>query len=65
MIQEAWKWAAGSKNLRRSSIHGEEEARIVLRDKFEAGDMTKHQIDMTGNVQVEDSCLNPIIPSPP
>ena len=53
MIQEAWKWAATSKNLRKSPIHGEEEARLILNDKFEAGENTTHETQMAGNLEVE------------
>ncbi|CAE7668886.1 unnamed protein product [Symbiodinium necroappetens] len=54
MVQAAWQWAARTKNLRKSLIHGEEEARLVLTDKFEAQDVTTNEISMSGSIDIED-----------
>ncbi|CAE7782453.1 unnamed protein product [Symbiodinium sp. CCMP2456] len=53
MISAAWAWAANTKNLRRNGIHGEEEARLVLDDKFEAADMTAQELEMRGKFRTE------------
>ena len=54
MISAAWTWAANTKNLRRNPIHGEEEAKLVLDDKFEAADITAQEMQMRGEIDVED-----------
>ena len=59
MIAAAWVWAANTKNLRRNAIHGEEEAKLVLNEKFEAADITAQEIQMRGEIDVED----PIAPN--
>ncbi|CAE7414165.1 Khdc3, partial [Symbiodinium microadriaticum] len=66
MISAAWTWAANTKNLRRNPIHGEEEAKLVLDDKFEAADITAQEMQMRGEIDVEDDSgflLEPDIPS--
>ena len=57
MIAAAWVWAANTKNLRRNAIHGE--AKLVLNEKFEAADITAQEIQMRGEIDVED----PIAPN--
>ena len=59
MIAAAWVSAANTKNLRRNAIHGEEEAKLVLNEKFEAADITAQEIQMRGEIDVED----PIAPN--
>ncbi|CAE7223132.1 unnamed protein product, partial [Symbiodinium sp. CCMP2456] len=54
MISAAWQWAARTKNLRKNAVHGEEEARLVLTDKFEAQDLTSQETDLRGRIDVED-----------
>eukprot|EP00439_Symbiodinium_sp_Y106_P049523 s2682_g6.t1 len=55
MISAAWVWAANTNNLRRSPVHGEEEAKLVLSDSFEAQDLTSHETSMTGAMDVEET----------
>ncbi|CAE6969678.1 unnamed protein product [Symbiodinium natans] len=54
MIAAAWTWAANTKNLRRNPVHGEEEAKLVLSDQFEALDKTTHETGMEGDIDIED-----------
>ena len=54
MIAAAWSWAAKTGNLRKNPVHGEEEARLVLADKFEAQDNTSQEIELSGQMDAED-----------
>ncbi|CAE7476395.1 unnamed protein product [Symbiodinium microadriaticum] len=54
MVTAAWAWAGKTKNLRRNPVHGEEEARLVLTDKFEAQDTTTQETEMAGTIELED-----------
>ncbi|CAE7217263.1 unnamed protein product [Symbiodinium sp. CCMP2456] len=54
MITAAWQWATSTKNIRRNKIHGEEEAKIVLDDAFEAMDKTTNETSMQGGMDVQD-----------
>ncbi|CAE7224955.1 unnamed protein product [Symbiodinium microadriaticum] len=54
MITAAWLWAANTNNLRKSCIHGEEEAKLILTDSFEAADVTSHETSQTGAMDIED-----------
>ncbi|CAE6962540.1 unnamed protein product [Symbiodinium sp. CCMP2456] len=54
MIQAAWTWASNTNNLRRSCVHGEEEARLVLTDAFEANDVTSHETSYNRAIDVQD-----------
>ena len=58
MISAAWTWASSTSNLRKNPIHGEEEARLILNDKFEAADVTGQDTDLTGRMDIEDSLLH-------
>ena len=54
MVAAAWAWAGKTKNLRRNPVHGEEESRLVLTDKFEAQDTTTQTTEMTGSMELEE-----------
>ena len=55
MITAAWLWAANTNNLRKSCIHGEEEAKLILTDSFEAADVTSHETSQTGAMDIEET----------
>lgn len=55
MVQAAWTWAANTQNIRRSCVHGEEEARLVLTDSFEANDVTSHETSMQGAIEMQET----------
>ena len=55
----AWQWAAKTKNLRKNPVHGEEEARLVLTDRFEAEDVTSTETALRGTVDVEECHVIP------
>ena len=57
MVTAAWAWAGKTKNLRRNPVHGEEEARLVLTDKFEAQDTTTQETEMAGTIELEEPCV--------
>ncbi|CAE7182602.1 Khdc3 [Symbiodinium microadriaticum] len=57
LAQAGWQWASRTKNLRKNPVHGEEEARLVLTDAFEAQDLTSHETELNGRVDVEESVL--------
>ncbi|CAE7455803.1 unnamed protein product [Symbiodinium sp. CCMP2592] len=59
MVAAAWQWAAKTKNLRKNPIHGEEEARLVLTDRFEAEDVTSTETALRGTVDVEECHMIP------
>ena len=66
-MAQAWSWAAKTGNLRKNPVHGEEEARLILSDKFEAQDVTGREINMEGAIQMEENpeycpCTNPANP---
>ena len=54
MISAAWAWAAGNNLLRKNGVHLEEEARLVLNEKFECADLTQHQTELEGTIEVQD-----------
>ena len=58
MVTSAWTWATNTKNIRRNSIHGEEEANLILDEAFEANDQTTNETTMQGAMDVED-CNKP------
>ena len=72
-MAQAWSWAAKTGNLRKNPVHGEEEARLILSDKFEAQDVTGREISMEGAIEMEEnpehfpytSPANPIHPLNP
>ena len=53
MIDNAFKWAASTNNLRRSKIHGEEEAYLLLSETFELLDEEGHEVAISGNMEVQ------------
>ncbi|CAE7555991.1 unnamed protein product [Symbiodinium necroappetens] len=54
MIAAGWQWATATKNIRRNKVHGEEEAKLVLDDAFEAMDKTTNETSMQGEMDVQD-----------
>ncbi|CAE7733398.1 unnamed protein product [Symbiodinium sp. CCMP2592] len=54
MISSAWTWATNTKNIRRNSIHGEEEANLILDEAFEANDQTTNETTMQGGTDVQE-----------
>ena len=58
MIDNAFKWAASTNNLRRNVIHGEEEANLLLSETFELLDSEGHEIEISGSMEVFAPRLN-------
>ncbi|CAE7278322.1 unnamed protein product, partial [Symbiodinium pilosum] len=54
MIENAWRWAAARQLLRKSPIHGEEEATLVLSESFELLDEQGESMSMNGSIEMED-----------
>ena len=54
MIAAGWAWAATNNLLRKNNVHLEEEACLVLNDKFECADLTEHQTQLSGQIDVQD-----------
>ena len=65
MIDSAWAWASANGHIRTNSIHGEQEARLVIKDTFELQDETGAEIEMEGGMEIEDSCWRSIAQSYP
>ena len=61
MIASGWAWASKTNNLRKSPVHGEEEAKLVLNDKFECADVTEQHMELQGSFELED-CMAPLQP---
>ena len=57
MITAAWQWAGERNLLRVNPIHKEEEARLVLSETFELLDETGESVEMSGNIEMEDSSI--------
>ena len=58
MCETGWKWAAKSGNLRKSEVHGEEEARLCLTDTFTLLDEEGQEVNMAGTIEVDASCMH-------
>ena len=58
MVDRAWVWAQKTGNLRRSEIHGEEEARLLLSDTFQLLDEEGQELQLSGTIDMEVSWLN-------
>ena len=56
MCDAAWQWASPLGFLRINSVHKEEEARLILSDEFELLDETGQEIQMGGNIEVDETC---------
>ena len=54
MISAAWTWAANNHSLRKNPIHGEEEAKLIISDKFEAADSTENVTSLEGQIEIEE-----------
>ena len=54
MIENAWRWAAARQLLRKSPIHGEEEATLVLSESFELLDEQGESMSMNGSIEMEE-----------
>ena len=59
MIDKSFAWAAARGKTRRNSVHGEEEAKLVLEDWFDSKDQHGQRTAATGRAEVEDmwSCV--------
>ena len=56
MVDNAFRWAGEKKLLRINSVHGEEEAFLVLSETFELLDETGQTTEMNGTIEVEAGC---------
>ncbi|CAE6946962.1 unnamed protein product [Symbiodinium sp. CCMP2456] len=66
MVDNAFRWAGEKKLLRVNSVHGEEEAFLVLSETFELLDETGQTTELNGSIEVEDESgflLTPDMPS--
>ena len=59
-MEAAWKWATKTGNLRKSEIHGEEEARLCLSDTFTLLDEEGQEISISGKLEVDAACMHAI-----
>ena len=57
-MEAAWKWATKTGNLRKSEIHGEEEARLCLSDTFTLLDEEGQEISISGKLEVDAACMH-------
>ena len=58
MIDNAFKWASSTNNLRRNPVHGEEEANLSLSETHQLLDEEGHQIEFSGSMEVGAARLN-------
>ena len=56
-MESAWKWAASTGNLRRSEIHGEEEAYLLLSETYELLDQEGHEVQISGSFEMQVAWL--------
>ena len=54
MVESSWRWAASRNLIRKNPVHGEEEAKLVLEESFEAKNQTGEMMNMTGSAECED-----------
>ena len=55
-MDNAFRWAGEKKLLRVNSVHGEEEAFLVLSETFELLDETGQTTELNGSIEVEAGC---------
>ena len=61
MIDNAFAWAEQRKLVRTNSVHGEEEARLVLMDEFDVTREHGHQAEQSGVIELEDPWLHSVL----
>ena len=60
MCDHAWAWAealqkkTGEKKIRTNEVHGEEEIRCVLNERFELADLETEETDRTGSFAMQE-----------
>jgi hypothetical protein len=65
MCDHAWAWAealqkkTGKKKIRTNEVHGEEEIRCVLNERFELADLETEETDRTGSFAMQEGS-NPL-----
>ena len=55
MAEKSFKWAAEKGRVRKNVVHGEEEAKLVLRDAFSVNEQDGHEMTGESSFTVEDS----------
>lgn len=55
MVNNAFQWAFAHGKTRRNAVHGQEEARLVLDDWFEAKNEHGQDSSMTATAEIEDT----------
>ncbi len=63
MAESSFAWAKEKGLIRKNVVHGEEEARLVLRDEFSYSKQSGNEMSASGSFQVEDpnfSLLNQV-----
>lgn len=54
MVDSSWRWAAARNLVRKNMVHGEEEAKLVLEESFDARNESGEMMNMTGSAECED-----------
>ena len=60
MLDHAWSWAeavqkkTGKKKVRTNEVHGEEEIRCVLNERFELAEVETEETDRSGSFAMQE-----------